>query len=92
MQVIYNYTGHIMLQLFCSYNLRDMLCHFPLLTFCTVTLALSAVSLQWQIWLFSQFLNFGLSRYVAQVLSVSEMVQVASLITSIIFVFTFHIR
>jgi hypothetical protein len=92
MQVICNYIGYIMLQLFCSYNLRDMSWHFPRLTFCTVTLALSAVSVQCQIWLFLQFLNFVLSRYVAQVLRVSEMVSVAPLITGIIFAFTFHMR
>jgi hypothetical protein len=65
MQGIYNYIGYIILQLFCSYNLRDMLCHFPWLTYCAVTLALSAASMQCQIWLFLQFLNFALSRYVA---------------------------
>ena len=37
--------------------------------FCTFTLALSAVCVQWPVWLFVQFLNFVLSRYVAQVLS-----------------------
>jgi hypothetical protein len=92
MQGIYSYIGYITLQLFCSYNLREMLCHFPCLAFCTVTLPHSAVSEHWQIWLFLKFLNFMLSRYVAQVLSVSEMVPVASVITGIIFAFTFHMR
>ena len=84
MQGIYINIGYIVLQLFCSYNLLDMLYHFSWLTFCTVTLALSAVSVQCQIWLFLQFLFFELSRYVAQVLSISETVPVAPLITDFI--------
>jgi hypothetical protein len=36
--------------------------------FCTVTSALPAVCVQWPVWLFVRFLNFVLSRYVAQLL------------------------
>jgi len=61
--------------------------------FCTLALSLSAVCVQCPMWLFLQFLNFVLSRYVAQVLS--EWFWNGSsppIITGITFDFTFHMR
>ena len=60
---------------------------------CTSASALPAVSVQCTIWLFLQFLNVVLSRYVVQVPSgCFETVPVAPIITGIAFVFTFLVR
>ena len=60
--------------------------------FCTFTSALPSVCVQWPIWLFFlHFLNFVLSRYVAQVLSESfSDGSSRPAITGITFAFTFH--
>ena len=61
--------------------------------FCTFTTALPAVCVQCTIWLFLQFINVVLSRYVVQVLSdCFEMVPAVPVVTGITFVFTFHTR
>ena len=62
--------------------------------FCTLTLVLSAVSVQREIcFFFLKFLEFVCSTYVARIyLSDFEMVPVSPIITDITFAFTFHMH